>query len=61
MEKQNRLFTSFDIESVIKKLPTNQGPKEGLISFFLNLCQKLKKIEHFQTHSTRSVLLWNEK
>ena len=43
MEKQNRLFTSFDIESVIKKLPTNQGPKEGLISFFSQFVPKIEE------------------
>ena len=64
IENLNRPITSSEIESLIKKLSINERPgsdgftggvyqtfKEELIPSFLKLFQKLKRREHFQTHS----------
>ena len=67
IEIMNKPITSTEIEAVIKKnLPKNKSPRpdglkgefyqtfrEHLISILLKLFQKLKRKEHFQTHTTR--------
>ena len=66
----NRSFTRSEIESVIKKkFPQTKSPgpdtltgefyqtyKEELIPILLKLFQKLKRMEHSQTHSIRPLL-----
>ena len=71
IEDMNRPITSTEIESVIKKLPTNESPgphgfqvnstqhleKSWHLSFW-NYSKKLQWKEHFQTHSVRPPLPW---
>ena len=67
-EKENmtRPITSTEIETVIKKFPTNKNPgpkgftgkffqtfREELTPILLKLFQKIAKEEHSQTHSMR--------
>ena len=66
IEIMNNPTASTEIEAVIKNLPKNKSPRpdglkgefyqtfrEHLISILLKLFQKLKRKEHFQTHTTR--------
>ena len=66
IENINRPITSTEIETVIKKLPTNKSPGQGgytgefyqtfreeLTPILLKLFQNIAE-EHSQTHSTRS-------
>ena len=65
IEIMNNSITSTEIEAVIKNLPKDKsaGPdgftefcqtfREELMLIFLKLFQKLQRMEHFQTHSTR--------
>ena len=67
IENLNRPFTSTEIESVIKNLPTNKSPgpdgftaafyqkfREELTPVLLKLFQKLQRKVNFQTHFMRS-------
>ena len=71
IENMNRPFTSNEIKTVIKNLPTNKSP--GLDSFtgefyqafrykltliLLKLFQKLQREEYPQTHSMKPLSLW---
>ena len=69
IENLNRPITSNEIESIIKKLPTNRSPglnsftgefcqtlKEELITILFKLLQKKKRRESFQIHSKRPTL-----
>ena len=54
IENMKRPITiQYEIESVIKKLPTNKSPRpDGFTGEFYKM---LKRKEHFQTHSMRPV------
>ena len=67
IENLNNSVANTEIETVIKSLPKNKSPgpnglrgefyqtfREGLTPIFMKLFQKLKRKEHFQTHSMRS-------
>ena len=66
IENMNRPYTSNEIETVIKNLPTNKSPgpdgftgefylafREELTPILLKLFQNLQRKEHSQTHSMR--------
>ena len=71
IEKMNGPITRTEIETVIKKLPTNKSPgpdgftgefyqtfREEIIPIFLKLFQKFERKGHYQTHSMRPPSPW---